>query len=248
MSFTSTTPCIAKLCEALLENEHAQKFPGRRNAKINVIGAVSADLGAILFESFSMTELKKFHKESASTDQGQLEKENDSPSQEDTTDRNIRSRPVEESRGTTGQLFASCIRKLAEHLVRIGESTDRVLVFDNYRTHSGKFVGPALTGTGIQIHCLPPWSPFLNPIENVIGHVKKAIRAVWAQQTVDLEKLAYRSTKPSESITDARVRVLRAPLSAGVNTISKDIIRSYCEKSRSYTPELIEKTPISNWD
>jgi len=49
------------------------------------------------------------------------------------------------------------------------------IVLDNYRVHHAKIVEKACEILNIRLIFLPPYSPFLNPIEDVWGKIKKEL-------------------------------------------------------------------------
>ena len=55
---------------------------------------------------------------------------------------------------------------------------------DNLGSHKGKSVRAAIRRAGARLFFLPPYSPDLNPIEQVFAKLKQRMRAA-AQQTVE---------------------------------------------------------------
>lgn len=71
-----------------------------------------------------------------------------------------------------GPLFLKYVRQeLAPHL-RSGD----ILVLDNLPTHKVKGIPEALAERGARVLFLPPYSPDLNPIEQVFSKVKNELR------------------------------------------------------------------------
>lgn len=62
-----------------------------------------------------------------------------------------------------------------------------VFVLDNARFHHSQMVGDILTSTGNRILFLPPYSPQLNPIEQVFSQVKSQYRAYRPRPTTNGE-------------------------------------------------------------
>jgi transposase len=70
-----------------------------------------------------------------------------------------------------------------------------IVFMDNVRTHKVAGVREAIRTAGAELRYLPPYSPDLNPIENVYSKLKSALRK-GAARTVDaLTKLVGRSLK-----------------------------------------------------
>jgi transposase len=60
---------------------------------------------------------------------------------------------------------------------------DDVVVWDNLTPHRAETVVQAVEGTGAEVIPLPPWSPDLNPIEEMYSKVKGALRSAAARTT-----------------------------------------------------------------
>ncbi len=56
-----------------------------------------------------------------------------------------------------------------------------IVVIDNLGSHRGKAVRDAIVGAGARLAFLPPYSPDLNPIEQVFAKVKHWIRMAQAR-------------------------------------------------------------------
>ena len=59
-----------------------------------------------------------------------------------------------------------------------------IVIFDNLGSHKGKAVRKAIRAAGAKLFFLPPYSPDLNPIEQVFAKLKTLLRKA-AQRTVD---------------------------------------------------------------
>ena len=58
-----------------------------------------------------------------------------------------------------------------------GTNSHSIVVMVNASVHHYKEVADIITGFGSFVHFLPPYSPELNPIENVFSKVKAFLRA-----------------------------------------------------------------------
>jgi transposase len=59
-----------------------------------------------------------------------------------------------------------------------------VVILDNLGSHKGKAVRKAIRGVGARLLFLPPYSPDLNPIEQVFAKLKHLLRQA-SQRTVE---------------------------------------------------------------
>ena len=78
---------------------------------------------------------------------------------------------------------------------------DSVLVMDNMKSHHGKAIKQLLEGAKARYIFLPPYSPDLNPIENLWSKVKALLRKFKARtlETLpDAIQRAFRAVTPSD--------------------------------------------------
>jgi transposase len=59
-----------------------------------------------------------------------------------------------------------------------------IVIIDNYGSHKGKAVRRAIRAAGAKLFFLPPYSPDLNPIEQVFAKLKTLLRKT-AERTVE---------------------------------------------------------------
>ena len=95
--------------------------------------------------------------------------------------------------------FAAFLEALADRFpqVREGHAT---LVMDNAPIHHAAIVRDCLNENGIKHFYLPPYSPDLNPIENVFGMIKARYRRQGVAQST--EEMVDRITNIIEEIND----------------------------------------------
>jgi transposase len=72
-----------------------------------------------------------------------------------------------------GELFRLYVEKVLAPTLTRGE----VVILDNLGSHKGKQARDAIRATGAHLLFLPPYSPDLNPIEQVFAKLKHLIRA-----------------------------------------------------------------------
>ena len=72
-----------------------------------------------------------------------------------------------------GELFTLYAEKVLAPTLAKGE----VVILDNLGSHKGKPARDAIRATGAHLLFLPPYSPDLNPIEQVFAKIKHLVRA-----------------------------------------------------------------------
>lgn len=76
--------------------------------------------------------------------------------------------------------FLTYVRQFLIPTLKVGD----VVVMDNLGSHKGKAIREAIRGAGAKLFFLPPYSPDLNPIEQVFAKLKHGLRRS-AERTVD---------------------------------------------------------------
>ena len=84
-----------------------------------------------------------------------------------------------------GELFVAYVR---QHLVRTLKPGD-IVVMDNLPSHKVAGVAEAIRQVGAELVYLPPYSPDLNPIEQVFAKAKTEIRKRKPRTVADTETL-----------------------------------------------------------
>ena len=79
-----------------------------------------------------------------------------------------------------GETFLLYIEKILAPTLSPGD----VVVLDNLGSHKGKAVRRAIRATGARLFFLPPYSPDLNPIEQVFAKLKTLLRKA-SERTVE---------------------------------------------------------------
>ena len=79
-----------------------------------------------------------------------------------------------------GELFTLYVEKVLAPTLTRGE----VVILDNLGSHKGKSARNAIRATGAHLLFLPPYSPDLNPIEQVFAKLKILLRKA-EERTVD---------------------------------------------------------------
>jgi transposase len=76
-----------------------------------------------------------------------------------------------------GESFLAYVEQVLVPTLRSGD----IVVIDNLGSHKGKAVGRAIRAAGARLVFLPPYSPDLNPIEQVFAKLKGALRKAQAR-------------------------------------------------------------------
>lgn len=152
----------SKVGDPAIVKVHTQK-----GVNISIVGCISS-FGTVCFSK--VEPLKK-------SDAALIEKEfpGSSPSKKRKAGSKSESKPIQLKKGTT-----------AYHIVKFMESVMDILdkhnkkgmfiVMDNCRVHHSRFVVDAINQRSYKPLFMPPYSPFLNPIEECWSKIKKNIR------------------------------------------------------------------------
>jgi transposase len=79
-----------------------------------------------------------------------------------------------------GESFLAYVEQVLVPTLKPGD----IVVFDNLGSHKGKAVRRAIRAAGAKLFFLPPYSPDLNPIEQVFAKLKTLLRKA-AERTVE---------------------------------------------------------------
>jgi transposase len=79
-----------------------------------------------------------------------------------------------------GRMFLAYVEQVLVPALEPGD----IVVMDNLGSHKGKAVRDAIRAAGARLFFLPPYSPDLNPIEQVFAKLKHLLRKA-AERTVD---------------------------------------------------------------
>jgi len=79
-----------------------------------------------------------------------------------------------------GEMFRLYVEKELAPALKQGD----IVILDNLGSHKGRFVRQAIRAAGAHLFFLPPYSPDLNPIEQVFAKLKHLMRKS-AERTID---------------------------------------------------------------
>lgn len=83
----------------------------------------------------------------------------------------------------TGDVFVAYVKQQLVPTLRFGD----IVVMDNLSSHKRSDVRKAIEAVGAELRYLPPYSPDLNPIENVFSKLKSKLRAAAKRTIGELE-------------------------------------------------------------
>jgi len=106
-----------------------------------------------------------------------------------------------------GPINGDCFRVYVEQVLALTPRPGDVVIMDNLGSHKGTAVRNAIRAAGAHLLFLPPYSPDLNPIEQVFAKLKHLVRtasertveAVWKRLGTLFDSLA-----PEECANDLR--------------------------------------------
>ena len=78
---------------------------------------------------------------------------------------------------TTKVVFEAYVEHFLTPTLRVGQ----VVIMDNLSAHKGERVRKLIEDRGCELLYLPPYSPDLNPIEEVFSKVKRLLRIIGAR-------------------------------------------------------------------
>jgi transposase len=84
-----------------------------------------------------------------------------------------------------GDLFRAYVEQQLVQVLKPGD----IVVMDNLSSHKVKGVREAIEGVGASLVYLPPYSPDLNPIEQVFAKIKGEIRKHKPRNKADCDRL-----------------------------------------------------------
>ena len=77
-----------------------------------------------------------------------------------------------------GPIDGLCFAGFCEHFLAPALEPGDLVVLDNLSSHKSSAANAAVEAVGARIVYLPPYSPDLNPIENVFSKIKQLIRGI----------------------------------------------------------------------
>ncbi len=98
-----------------------------------------------------------------------------------------------------GSMFLAWLREGLAPLLRPGD----LLIMDNLSTHKVSGVLEAVEGAGAKLWYLPPYSPDLNPIENMWSKIKQRLRSLSPRTLEELflaSKTAFNAISPGDCL------------------------------------------------
>ncbi len=101
-----------------------------------------------------------------------------------------------------GSVNREVFEAFIEHVL-VGElKPGDIVVMDNLSSHKGGRIGALIQAAGAELRYLPPYSPDLNPIEQVFSKIKQLLRSL-ARRTKDALWHSMQSVLDAVTSTDA---------------------------------------------
>ena len=141
--------------------------------------------------------------------------------------------------GVNKQRFACFIQSLA---AIIGEDDEMTIVFDNAPSHRGVEEEVALPDN-LHVKRLPPYSPFLNPIENVFSVLKTHVKQHMAAQQPRIDDRVS-AARAAMSLEGWRRRILLDGVEMGLRSVTGDQIAAQYRHSNAFLPACAAKEDI----
>ena len=139
-----------------------------------------------------------------------------------------------------GESFALFLRDLIE-IIQSKGMQNVILVMDNSPVHQEKLIKRECEGR-VRYMFLPPYSPNLNPIENIFGIIKKFMKKILATQLKD-ELLATFHLEWGQK-TAAREAILDEAFTIATSQISSEILNDTYEHMKKYVTLALERKDI----
>ena len=111
---------------------------------------------------------------------------------------------------TTHESFRQFLHQLLQHLHLFPENESVRIIYDRARPHLNQIV-PENLRNRVSFHVLPPYSPFMKPVEQAHSCVKAAIKRRLGENNVQREIMDTENNRRRENMTLSawRMRILR---------------------------------------
>jgi transposase len=121
-----------------------------------------------------------------------------------------------------GESFLSYIEQVLVPTLRPGD----IVIIDNLGSHKGKSVRRVIRAAGAKLFFLPPYSPDLNPIEQVFAKLKILLRKA-AERTVEAtwKRIGAYSPRSPRMRQLLRQRRIRFNLKQSCSSLQKDLAK-----------------------
>lgn len=139
-----------------------------------------------------------------------------------------------------GESFQNFLKELIEIIESRGFK-NVILVMDNSSVHQEKYVKQLCDGK-VDYMFLPPYSPNLNPIENVFGIIKKYMKKILATTYRDALLATFHLDWGQK--TAARQSILDEVFTLAVSQIDQEILENTYEHMKKYVALALEKQDI----
>ena len=144
-----------------------------------------------------------------------------------------------------GEQFDNFIRDMMIKLKNNFIDQKFIIIMDNARIHRisslQKIFDEDEFKNQFQFKMLPPYSPFLNPIERVFSQIKANIKSYLRMHN---DELIATSTLPWGQKGPARYCILEKALNESLNSVTQQNISQYALRTASYFAQVLQRQPI----
>ena len=144
-----------------------------------------------------------------------------------------------------GETFDQYIRDMLGKLQTSYPDEKFIIIMDNCRTHRvpslQQIFDEEQFKNNFQFRMLPPYSPFLNPIERVFSQIKNEVRMYLSQHN---QELIATASLPWGQKGAARYSILEKALNESINMVTPQNVSQYALRTTSYYAQVLQMQPI----
>lgn len=137
--------------------------------------------------------------------------------------------------------FESFIMNLINHINSNYPNERFVFIMDNAKIHKKDELTEICINNNILLLFLPPYSPYLNPIERCFSKVKSYVKK-WL--SINNDRLIATSRLEFGQKGSIRSRLLEEAINFAISQITENDVRNFLEYSRKYYPQIFRMEPI----
>lgn len=144
--------------------------------------------------------------------------------------------------GTVNHIrFESYIQNLIVFLKNNHPNQQHIIIMDNAKIHQKQSLYEIFNREHVSLLFLPPYSPFLNPIERCFSQVKSHVKKWLCDNN---NRVIATSNLPFGSKGAARSQLLLEAINYAIPHVTTSDVRQYLEYSRRYYQNIFQSQPI----
>lgn len=137
--------------------------------------------------------------------------------------------------------FENYIQNLIEYL-HLNYSNDQfVFILDNVSIHRKNELVNICNAANIQLLFLPPYSPYLNPIERCFSQIKSYVKE-WLQN--NNQRLIDTINLPFGQKGAKRFEMLMEAINYAIPQVTSANVQNYLNYSQRFYPQIFQRIPI----